>query len=91
MTLKCNLTDFTVKSILKVLKRILPRETYHILRKDVVSLFTATSLSGKGFAPTDQFEKFGNFLVSLLCGKESNLLSRHAAELAKIVQSSTVM
>ena len=75
VTLKYNLTDFTVRSILKVLKRVLPADIYTTLHKDVVSLFTGANITGKGYLP-DQFEKFGNFLVSLLCGKDSSLLSR---------------
>ena len=40
VTMKLNLTDFTVKSILKVIKRVLPAQTYISLWQDIVTLFT---------------------------------------------------
>ena len=49
VTLKYNLTDFTVRSILKVLKRILPGTHYQALYKDIVSMFTTS-------APTVRFQ-----------------------------------
>lgn len=41
VTLRFNLTDFMVRSILKVLKRIIPGSLYQAFYKDVVTLFTA--------------------------------------------------
>ena len=87
-----------VRSLLKVLKRILPAQIYETLYYDVVSLFTQQNHSSnnnttKSYSP-DQFEKFANFLVSLLCNKESvsqidnlesNLLSKQKLKLAQTV------
>lgn len=78
-----------VRSLLKVLKRILPAQIYETLYSDVVSLFTQQNHSSnnnttKSYSP-DQFEKFANFLVSLLCNKESNLLSKQKLKLAQTV------
>ena len=52
VTLKLNLTDFTVRSILKVIKRVLPAQTYSLLQQDIVTLFTgAVNFIGQSYIP----------------------------------------
>lgn len=54
VTMKLNLTDFTVKSILKVIKRVLPAQIYISLWQDIVTLFTgagAVNFAGKSYIP----------------------------------------
>ena len=54
VTMKLNLTDFTVNSILKVIKRVLPAQTYISVWQDIVTLFTGTgsvNFTGKSYIP----------------------------------------
>jgi len=90
ITLKHNITDFTVRSVLKIMKRILPGDLFHPFYQDVVQMYTSAASSAKSHEP-DQFEKFGDFFVSLMCDKESTLLSRQKAKLAKAVSLSAVL
>ena len=65
----------------------MPADLYEMLYKDVARLLTAATT--RQTFQASQFERFANFLVSLLCDKESGLLTRAKMQQARVVGSST--
>ena len=51
VTLKCTITDYTVRSVLKILKRILPSHLYASLYTDVVTLLTSKTGGKVSYQP----------------------------------------
>ena len=67
ITIRHEITDFVVNSILKVLKKILPETEYAILMQDVISLFSQVkNQTNSQRIAQNQFEVFGNFFLSLV-------------------------